>query len=112
MRGYQALGFTVQPGGQHPQFGTHNAAWRLDTRYIELIAVRDEGAARAAWGRTGRRSTRRCALVAVFWALASWSPTWRQRWRACGHGASPWVILKPGRSGEPTAPPACGRVPR
>ena len=47
IRDYQALGFTVQPGGQHPQFGTHNAAWRLDTRYIELIAVRDEAAARA-----------------------------------------------------------------
>ena len=23
---YQALGFTVQPGGQHPGSGTHNAA--------------------------------------------------------------------------------------
>ncbi len=42
VRDYQALGFTVQRGGQHPQFGTHNAAWRLDTRYAELIAVRDE----------------------------------------------------------------------
>lgn len=50
VRDYQALGFTVQPGGQHPQFGTHNAAWRLDTRYIELIAVRDEAAARAGLG--------------------------------------------------------------
>ena len=50
VRDYQALGFTVQPGGQHPQFGTHNAAWRLDTRYIELIAVRDEAAARARLG--------------------------------------------------------------
>jgi hypothetical protein len=47
---YQALGFTVQPGGQHPQFGTYNAAGRLDTRYIELIAVRDEGVARAGLG--------------------------------------------------------------
>jgi catechol 2,3-dioxygenase-like lactoylglutathione lyase family enzyme len=50
VRDYQALGFTVQPGGQHPQFGTHNAAWRLDTRYIELIAVRDEATARAGLG--------------------------------------------------------------
>jgi hypothetical protein len=49
-RDYQALGFTVQPGGQHPQLGTHNAAWRLDTRYIELIAVREEAAARASLG--------------------------------------------------------------
>ncbi len=50
VRDYRALGFRVQPGGQHPQFGTHNAAWRLDTRYIELIAVRDEAAARAGLG--------------------------------------------------------------
>jgi hypothetical protein len=47
VRDYQALGFTVRPGGEHPQFGTHNAAWRLDTRYMELIAVRDEAVARA-----------------------------------------------------------------
>src|SRR5262245_21895231 len=47
IRDYQLLGFTVQPGGRHPRFGTHNAAWRLDTRYIELIAVRDEAVARA-----------------------------------------------------------------
>jgi len=104
------MGFTVQPGGQHPQFGTHNAAWRLDARYIELIAVRDETVAHAA--QTGRRSTRRCALVAVSWALESSSPTSRQRWRTCVHGASPWVIHKLGRSGEPTAPPARGKVPR
>jgi len=50
VRDYQALGFTVQPGGQHPQSGTHNAAWRLDTRYVELIAVRDEAEARAGMG--------------------------------------------------------------
>ncbi len=50
VRNYQALGFTVQPGGQHPQFGTHNAAWRLDTRYVELIAVRDEAVACAGLG--------------------------------------------------------------
>jgi catechol 2,3-dioxygenase-like lactoylglutathione lyase family enzyme len=50
VRDYRALGFSVQPGGQHPQFGTHNAAWRLDSRYIELIAVRDEAAARIRFG--------------------------------------------------------------
>jgi Glyoxalase-like domain len=50
VRDYQALGFTVQPGGQHPKLGTHNAAWRLDTRYIELIAIRDEAVARAGLG--------------------------------------------------------------
>ena len=50
VRDYQALGFTVQRAGQHAQFGTHNAGWRLDTRYIELIAVRDEAVARAGLG--------------------------------------------------------------
>jgi catechol 2,3-dioxygenase-like lactoylglutathione lyase family enzyme len=50
VRDYQALGFTVQPGGQHPGSGTYNAAWRLDTRYIELIAVCDEPVARAGIG--------------------------------------------------------------
>lgn len=50
MRDYQALGFTVRRAGQHPQFGLHNAGWRLDTRYIELIAVRDEEVARAGLG--------------------------------------------------------------
>jgi Glyoxalase-like domain len=50
VRDYQAVGFTVSRAGQHPQFGTHNAAWRLDTRYIELIAVRDEAVARAGPG--------------------------------------------------------------
>jgi catechol 2,3-dioxygenase-like lactoylglutathione lyase family enzyme len=50
MRDYQALGFTVRRAGQHPRFGLHNAGWRLDTRYIELIAVRDEAVARAGLG--------------------------------------------------------------
>ena len=50
IRDYQAVGFTVQRAGQHPQFGTHNAVWRLDTRYIELIAVRDEAVARTGEG--------------------------------------------------------------
>ena len=50
VRDYQALGFAVQPGGRHPGAGTHNAAWRLDTRYIELIAVCDEPVARAGVG--------------------------------------------------------------
>ena len=50
VRDYRALGFTVQPGGRHPGSGTHNAAWRLDTRYIELLAVCDEPVARAGAG--------------------------------------------------------------
>jgi catechol 2,3-dioxygenase-like lactoylglutathione lyase family enzyme len=47
---YQDLGFTIQPGGEHPGVGTRNAAWRIDARYVELIAVHDEGVARAGFG--------------------------------------------------------------
>jgi hypothetical protein len=50
MRAYQGLGFTIQPGGEHPGVGTRNAAWRIDTRYIELITVHDPGVARAGFG--------------------------------------------------------------
>lgn len=50
MKDYRALGFTIQPGGEHPGVGTHNAAWRIDARYVELIAVHDEGVARAGFG--------------------------------------------------------------
>lgn len=50
IRDYQVLAFTVQRAGQHPQLGTHNAGWRLDTRYIELIAVHDEAVARVRPG--------------------------------------------------------------
>jgi catechol 2,3-dioxygenase-like lactoylglutathione lyase family enzyme len=50
LRDYQALGLTAERAGRHPQLGTHNAIWRLDTRYIELIAVRDEATARAGLG--------------------------------------------------------------
>jgi catechol 2,3-dioxygenase-like lactoylglutathione lyase family enzyme len=47
---YQRLGFTIQPGGEHPGVGTRNAAWRIDARYVELITVHDQGAARAGFG--------------------------------------------------------------
>jgi catechol 2,3-dioxygenase-like lactoylglutathione lyase family enzyme len=50
MRAYQALGFSIQPGGEHPGVGTRNAAWRIDARYIELITVHDQGVARAGFG--------------------------------------------------------------
>jgi catechol 2,3-dioxygenase-like lactoylglutathione lyase family enzyme len=49
-RAYQGLGFTIQPGGEHPGVGTRNAAWRIDARYVELITVHDEGVARAGFG--------------------------------------------------------------
>jgi hypothetical protein len=50
MRDYRGLGFTVQPGGEHPGVGTRNAAWRIDARYIELITVHDEEVARSGFG--------------------------------------------------------------
>lgn len=38
---YRAQGFTVVPGGEHPDFGSHNALIALeDDSYLELIAFR------------------------------------------------------------------------
>src|SRR3954451_11911410 len=45
---FRALGFEVRPGGAHPGQGTHNAIIRFGLDYIELLAIRDEGEARAA----------------------------------------------------------------
>ena len=50
MEAYERLGFTIRPGGEHPGLGTRNAAWRIDSRYIELITVHDAGVARAGFG--------------------------------------------------------------
>jgi hypothetical protein len=36
-----ALNVSVDPGGQHPGWGTHNAIARFGSSYLELIAVRD-----------------------------------------------------------------------
>ena len=38
---YVRLGFSVQPGGDHPGKGTHNAIAFNDEDYLELIAIRD-----------------------------------------------------------------------
>jgi catechol 2,3-dioxygenase-like lactoylglutathione lyase family enzyme len=52
MQAYQGLGFSIQPGGEHPGVGTRNAAWRIDARYVELITVQDQGVAQAGFGPT------------------------------------------------------------
>jgi hypothetical protein len=38
---YARLGFSVQPGGEHPGIGTHNAIAFNEEDYLELIAIRD-----------------------------------------------------------------------
>ncbi len=45
---FRELGFHVAPGGQHPNWGTHNALIFFDLNYIELVAVRDPQTAAAA----------------------------------------------------------------
>jgi hypothetical protein len=42
----EALGVVVEPGGEHPGWGTHNAIVRLGSSYLELIAVKDPDLAR------------------------------------------------------------------
>src|SRR5262249_20947849 len=42
MESWQRLGFQVLKGGEHPQFGTHNALVPLaDGFYFELMAIKD-----------------------------------------------------------------------
>lgn len=45
---YRRLGFDAQPGGRHEDGGTQNALIRFGLDYLELLAVYDEAAARAA----------------------------------------------------------------
>lgn len=48
---YRALGFTVEPGGEHPG-GTHNALIAFaDGSYLELIAFQDPNATTHRWHR-------------------------------------------------------------
>lgn len=49
---YARLGFNVQPGGEHPGKGTHNAIAFNEEDYLELIAIRDrdEYARGRVWG--------------------------------------------------------------
>src|SRR3954469_10402596 len=49
IRDYEGLGFTVEPGGEHPG-GTHNALIAFaDGSYIELIAFQDPNATGHRW---------------------------------------------------------------
>ncbi|MEX2238607.1 MAG: VOC family protein [Dehalococcoidia bacterium] len=50
---FRGLGFDVEPGGEHPGLGTHNALIRFGLDYIELIAVNDVEAARSRGLGTG-----------------------------------------------------------
>lgn len=51
IRSYEALGFTVVPGGRHP-IGTHNALIALaDGAYLELIAFHEPNPAHRWWKR-------------------------------------------------------------
>ena len=54
----QRLGVTMQPGGEHPQFGTHNALVSLGTCYLEVIAVNPQAPVpeRPRWFELGRPS--------------------------------------------------------
>jgi len=42
IRRYQALGFSVSPGGRHTGRGTHNAIIRFGLDYLELLSIYDE----------------------------------------------------------------------
>ncbi len=49
---FRKVGFEVQPGGEHPAYGSHNALVALaDGTYLELVAFRDPAlAAKTFWG--------------------------------------------------------------
>lgn len=50
----EALGLTIEPGGEHPGAGTHNAIAQFpDGSYLELLALHDASLARKSAG--GRR---------------------------------------------------------
>jgi catechol 2,3-dioxygenase-like lactoylglutathione lyase family enzyme len=38
---FTRLGFRVTPGGEHPNWGTHNSIVRFGLDYLELLAIRD-----------------------------------------------------------------------
>lgn len=50
---YRKLGFDIQPGGEHPGMGTHNAIAFNDDDYLELLAIRDPREQNSAAARPG-----------------------------------------------------------
>jgi catechol 2,3-dioxygenase-like lactoylglutathione lyase family enzyme len=50
---YRKLGFDIQPGGEHPGMGTHNAIAFNDDDYLELLAIRDLREQNSAAARPG-----------------------------------------------------------
>jgi hypothetical protein len=111
MQDYQGLGFTIQPGGEHPGVGTRNASWRIDARYIELITVHDEGVARAGFGpawpaidailRAGGGALAFAILVSDVEATVA----------ELGQEVSASRTHEPAPSSNPTALPLPGRLP-
>ena len=45
------VGLVVEPGGEHPGWGTHNAIVRFGVTYLELIAVSNRDGCRATFPR-------------------------------------------------------------
>jgi catechol 2,3-dioxygenase-like lactoylglutathione lyase family enzyme len=46
---YERLGFSIERGGDHPGYGTHNAMWIAGDAFVELLAVREPGEAARGW---------------------------------------------------------------
>lgn len=111
VQAYQALGFSIQPGGEHPGVGTRNAAWRIDARYVELITVHDEGVARAGFGPAWpaiEATLRAGGGGLAFAVLVSDVAARVAELRARGVSVTD---ARPAPCSNPTAPPLPGRLP-
>ncbi|MCL4393842.1 MAG: VOC family protein [Chloroflexi bacterium] len=59
MDSFRRLGFEVNPGGEHPAFGSHNAIISLaDGSYLELVAFKDAALAATSFWRDAARMLR------------------------------------------------------